>query len=194
MIPQQSRLNYSIVDAGLQTFDRSAAFKKLLAGLKIYKPDVKLIYATVGEGMNPAEIIKSVSIMRNPDEETLKRIDYVFVYEYIRNYRDILKEKMYWVECPMLFSPKSLNTFMYYKKHGNLQEYFTDYIQSTQKIKPVIFNQYLTQVSGLSVRPKIVDPKTNEKVDDPIYWKRPENTKKVIEAITQMSVMYRERQ
>lgn len=194
MVPQQSKLNYSIVDAGLQTFDRSTAFKKLLAGLKIYKPDIKLIYATVGEGMNPAEIIKSVSIMRNPDEETLKRIDYVFVYEYIRNYRDILKEKMYWVECPMLFSPKSLNTFMYYKKHGNLQEYFTDYIQSTQKIKPVIFNQYLTQVSGLSVRPKIVDSKTNEKVDDPMYWKRPENTKKVIEAITQMSVMYRERQ
>lgn len=194
MVPQQSRLNYSIVDAGLQAFDRADAFKKLLAGLKVYKPDIKLIYATVGEGMTPAELLKTVSIMRDADEEMVKRIDYVFVYEYVRQYRNLMSERMYWVECPMLFSPKSLNTFMYYKKRGGLQEYFSDYMMSTQKIKPAIFNQYLTQVSHLSIRPKMVDPKTQEKVDDPLYWKHPENSKKVIEAITQMSVMYREKQ
>lgn len=194
MVAQQSRLNYSIVDAGLQVFDRSEAFKKLLAGLKVYKPDIKLIYATVGEGMTPAELLKTVSIMRDADEEIVKRIDYVFIYEYVRQYHNLMSERMYWVECPMLFSPKSLNTFMYYKKRGGLKEYFADYMMSTQKIKPAIFNQYLTQVSHLSTRPKMVDPSTNEKVDDPRYWKRPENSKKVIEAVTQMSVMYRERQ
>ena len=194
MVAQQSKLNYSIVDAGLQVFDRSEAFKKLLAGLKVYKPDIKLIYATVGEGMTPAELLKTVSIMRDADEEIVKRIDYVFIYEYVRQYRDLMSERMYWVECPMLFSPKSLNTFMYYKKRGGLKEYFADYMMSTQKIKPAIFNQYLTQVSHLSTRPKMVDPSTNEKMDDPRYWKRPENSKKVIEAVTQMSVMYRERQ
>ena len=194
MVPQQSRLNYSIVDAGLQVFDRADAFKKLLAGLKVYKPDIKLVYATVGEGMTPAELLKTVSIMRDPEEEVVKRIDYVFVYEYIRQYRNMMSERMYWVECPMLFSPKSLNTFIYYKKRGRLQEYFKDYMMSTQKIKPGIFNQYLSQVANLSVRPKMVDQNTKEKVDDPRYWKRPENSKKVIEAITQMSVMYREKQ
>ena len=194
MVAQQSKLNYSIVDAGLQVFDRSEAFKKLLAGLKVYKPDIKLIYATVGEGMTPAELLKTVSIMRDADEEIVKRIDYVFIYEYVRQYHNLMSERMYWVECPMLFSPKSLNTFMYYKKRGGLKEYFADYMMSTQKIKPAIFNQYLTQVSHLSTRPKMVDPSTNEKMDDPRYWKRPENSKKVIEAVTQMSVMYRERQ
>lgn len=193
MIPQQSKLNYSIVDAGLQTFDRAEAFKKLLAGLKIYKPDAKLIYATVGEGMTPAELLKTVSIMRDPGEEMIKRIDYVFVFEYIRHYKDILNERMYWVECPMLYSPKSLNTFMYYKKRGRLQEFFADYMGSTQKIKPAIFNQYLEQEAHLDSRPKLTDPKTKERIQNPNYWKLPENSNRMIEAITKMSTLYREK-
>ena len=123
-ISQQSHLNYSIVESGLLQFDRLEAFKLLRAGLKLYKPDAKLLYAWVGPGMSPADLLLMTSNMRDPDAEIIGKIDYLLVYAYIRQYPNGSKEMMYWVECPMLFSPKSLNTFMYYTKNNKVKEFF----------------------------------------------------------------------
>lgn len=192
-IAQESRLNYSIVEAGLLQFDRNKAFTDLRAGLKIYKPDAKLLYACIGDGMTYQDLLRSTSIYRSPEEDEIKRIDYVFVYEYLRTYPNGMQEQMYWVECPMLYTPKSLNTFALYQKNGKLAEFFQDYMRSTMKVKPQIFNDYMTQMARLSIRPKMIDPKTKDRVQNPHYWKLPENSEKVIRAISQMSIMYCER-
>lgn len=193
-IPQESHLKYSIVDAGLQTFDRVKAFKDLRSGLKLYKPDAKLIYGWVGDYASPSDLLKITSTKRDPVEELLIRTDYALVYSYEREYPNGFRELMYWVELPMRFSPKSLNVFMYYQKRGMLKEYFEDYIKSTMKIKPNIFNSYLEQVAGLSTRPKMKDKKSNELIANPNYWKLENNTIRVLKAISEMGVMYREKQ
>ncbi len=193
MIPQESKLKYSIVDAGLQRFDRVKAFTELRACLKLYKSDAKLIYAWLGEGMSASDLLKITSIYRDPDDEVVKRIDYALIYEYYRTYPNGMKEQMYWVESPMLYTPKSLNVFVYYKKHGRLKEYMEDYMLSTMKVKPQIFNDYLTQMGKLSDRPKMQDPISKERIDNPNYWKREENSSRVIKLLTEMSVLYREK-
>ena len=61
------------------------------------------------------------------------------------------------------------------------------------KVKPQIFNDYLTQMGKLSDRPKMQDPISKERIDNPNYWKREENSSRVIKLLTEMSVLYREK-
>lgn len=192
MVPQQSQLKYSIVDVGFQQFDREEAFRELRAYLKSFKPELKLIYAWLGPGMTNSDLLKMRSIYRVPEEEEIKRMDYIFVYQFPQKLRTGSEMLMYWVESPMLYSPKSLNVFTYYRRQNQLNEYFKDFFRSSEKMKPYIFYQYLEQVEHLSQRKELVDKKTGEKTPNPAYWKNPENSEKVVRAVTKMSEMYRE--
>ena len=194
MITNKSKLDFNIVKAGLQTFNRKKTFEDLLINIKQLKPELTLEYATLGEGMSPRDLFKMTSA-KGIDDVEIRRVDYVIVFSFSSQLKSslsntTLSEKMYWVEAPLLFSPKSLNVYNYFKNEKRKNEFFEDMFNSAQKIKPTIFHNFLSQYGNLSNKKTSLDNSV-QSADN--YWKLEKNKNTVIDCITKMSVMYREK-
>ena len=109
--------NLIISDVVGLKFDRAAFFTKLRSELKkrTANQNPKLKYAYLCKGMTAPDLFQMTSNMCTAFDNKLSWIDYVFIYEI--DAKTPTGAPMIWMECPMVFSPKSLNTFVYYRLH-----------------------------------------------------------------------------
>lgn len=179
---QLSELDYFPADVAGLGFDRAAFFKKLRIELKkrTASQNPKLKYALLCKGMTPADVVQMTSNICSPFDNKLSWVDYAFIYEI-----DAKSESgapLIWMECPLMFTPKSLNTFVYFYEKKREDEFFKDYIRGSITFPAFVIQAALTK-AGLELM--------NERADN--YWKKPENSQKVLSVILNMAEQYKKR-
>lgn len=176
---QLSELDYFPADVVGLKFDRAAFFTKLRSELKkrTASQNPKLKYAYLCKGMTAPDLIQMTSNMCTAFDNKLSWIDYVFIYEI--DAKTPTGAPMIWMECPMVFSPKSLNTFVYYYEKHMEDDYFRDYIRGAITFPAFVLQSALTH-AGLNL--------IHEK--SPNFWRTEANAQTVIKAINEAASTY----
>lgn len=179
---QLSELDYFPADVAGLKFDRAAFFKKLRLELKkrTASQNPVLRYAYLCKGMTPADVVQMTSNICSPFDNKLSWIDYAFIYEI--NAKSETGAPLIWMECPLMFTPKSLNTFVYYYKKRKEDEFFKDYIRGS-----ITFPMFVMQAALVKEGLELMDEKS------PLFWKKEENAKKVLGVILNMAEQYRKK-
>lgn len=117
------------------------------------------------------------------------KIDYCFAYSFIVRQRDpqtgeMANQEMVWLEAPMFYTPKSLNTFAYYVNLNREKEFLDDYVNRPTFFGKWIMDDYLKEIMDLDLIHE----------NAPNYWKNPRNAGNVMKAFAEMSNMYTPRQ
>lgn len=186
---KKSKLDFSPVDVANLSFNRMNLFKYLRASLKSYKPNMKLLYGYLNDGLDANKIIQMLSNTITAYDSFETKIDYCFAYSFIVRQRDpqtgeMANQEMVWLEAPMFYTPKSLNTFAYYVNLNREKEFLDDYVNRPTFFGKWIMDDYLKEIMDLDLIHE----------NAPNYWKNPRNAGNVMKAFAEMSNMYTPRQ
>jgi len=87
------------------------------------------------------------------------------------------------VECPMLYTERSLSGYLFCKEHpddkNNIDNYFSEAIDLSTRIPSTKFDEFLIQMCELSLDK-----------NDPLYWKSPNNIIILINKLSDLALRY----
>lgn len=175
----------AIVDTGLgldkqkikiRTFtilsERDRYFADLIDQMRKKYPTIKLIYAnnTMGSKINadrpnPDFIIIAKATLVSTDNDPRKP-----------------PKKIMLIDAPMLFSERSLAGWTLAVEEGNMQGYFDYMLEKAVRIDEDKFYEYIKYMALLSTDP-----------NDELYWKKIENTDKLVTEIEELQARYAKR-
>lgn len=188
-----TKLRYSPVDAANMQFDRGALMKELRALILSRRPDFKLLYGHMSNGLTKETMLKmtmGIKDTANMNQRFLQN-DFTLVYEFMNTK---INEPMVYIWSPVFFSSKSLNTMAYYAYHGHTGEFMDDFYKNNIFFPKKVLIAYIVEQKGLSItKSKVLhDSRTLRPIieSDSKYWKDPNNSEKVVCAIEELCVIY----
>lgn len=107
----------------------------------------------------------------NPD----LKVDYLLIFTATVNGVPVV----FW-DCPFLYSNRAIPAYRYICRNGLHEQYFTFCMESICRTIKKKFDEFIESgLCGLSLDK-----------NSPLYWKKPENSNKLIEAVTELSMEY----
>lgn len=138
------------------------------------QPRINLFYDLIEEYKRRRPELKLLYGYLNYDASL--GIDYLLIFEGIGATN---KLPMALYDCPYIYTERAIPGYRYCKREGLLDDFFSDAFNFMPTMPMNRFEEYINSMLNLSI-----------KKDDPLYWKKSDNTEKLVKGLTELSLYY----
>lgn len=150
--------------------DRDRYFNDMIRKFREKFPGLKLIYANdrMGAQLNP----------EHPQP------DFVLIAKgnLVSNDPRLPPKSIILMDAPLVFTERSIAGWIMCVEAGNMQGYFQYMLDKALRIDESKFYEYIVHMAQLSTDP-----------EDPLFWKKPENEKKLTDELSELYARYNTR-
>jgi len=138
------------------------------------EPRLKLFYDLINEYKKRRPELKLRYAYLNFNEKF--GIDYLLVFEGI-GAKNGMPTILY--DCPYIYTNRAIPGYRYCKRENLLDDFFEDAFNFMTTLSKVRFDEYVNSMINLSI-----------KKDNPLYWRKEENSEKLVKGLIDLALYY----